>query len=180
MRKLATIAPSFWLSDDAENLIHRGHDYLAVLVYLWTGPETPVCGLMPLATAQIAAKLRIRPQKVEAVLIELQDAGLIDHDGRLIWLKGYIEVQLGGMPNMSGSWIANTSNALSALPDCDLVSRYRDHYKVPKDCRKPKKRKTKKVAATGVTEQGPRQGGIQGPRGVLPFPLPIGHAGGNQ
>ena len=130
MRKNARLDTRLWHMAAGDKPLATSPDHFRVLAYLWTWPETPLCGVMPLSSAAIGQRLNLSPKRVEEVLGELQACGFVHLGDRLVWVDGYIEAQLGAMPTRNVKWVTATVNALAALPDCDLVRRFREHYKL--------------------------------------------------
>ncbi|MGH1360864.1 MAG: hypothetical protein ACRBC3_19055 [Burkholderiaceae bacterium] len=88
---------------------------------------------MPFQSEAVASRLGIDHGTICVVLDELEASGYIERQGGLIWLHEYVETQLGNKPASSPPWINNTIDALGALPDSDLVTRYKSHYEIPNE-----------------------------------------------
>ncbi len=96
----------------------------------WTAPETQTCGITTIGAAALASRLRLPINDIDAALLELVNADRISTDPKfaLIWLHGFLETQLGGLPVKSEAWMRSSVSAVGSLPDCDLTRRFRVHY----------------------------------------------------
>lgn len=131
MRQHARIPTQIWLRTFGGETPLTSHDHAVIILNLWTWVDTPTCGLMPFSSAALAGRLELQVDRVDAVISDLEAADFVTVQDGLIWLHGYIEMQLGGVPTKSEKWLNSTLKALDALPDCSIVARYRAHYRLP-------------------------------------------------
>jgi hypothetical protein len=138
----------------------------------WTAPETQTCGITTIGASALASRLRLPVDDVEVALLELAGADRISIDPKvaLTWLHGFLEMQLGGAPLKSQSWLRSTVSAVSCLPVCDLTRRFRAHYGLPDSV----EGRVLTGCATSVdgASAGTRQG-VGGVSEIAPLPVPI-------
>jgi hypothetical protein len=129
--RAARSTPTRWWLDPA--FLALSPDAQRALYCLWTSPETPTSGITTLVASSIAERLRITLKVAASRLVELEQAGFvaIDHEARVIWLHGFVEIQLGGLPETNEKWVKATTSALKGLPETALTRRYRRHYALP-------------------------------------------------
>jgi hypothetical protein len=151
----------------------------------WTAPETQTCGITTIGASALASRLRLPVDDVDAALLELASADRISVDPHvaLTWLHGFLEMQLGGAPLKSQSWLWSTVSAVSCLPDCDLTRRFRAHYGLPDaaEGRVPTGRGQSvdgvsagsRQGVDGVSNSGGCRQGVGGVSEIAPLPDPI-------
>lgn len=72
-----------------------------VYIWTWTNPLCNLAGIYEVHPGAIVDATKLTERKVRLALDEIQQAGLIAYDGRLMWVKGRIG-QLGSRnPNVA-------------------------------------------------------------------------------
>ena len=132
IRSARRVPTGWWISHDFLGLTPTAQ---RVLFSLWTAPETPTCGITTIGAATVADRLRVPVRAVHSALAELSQYGFVslDQDSPVIWLHGYIEIQLGGLPSSNPKWMTSTASAVGNLPETDLVRRFKAHYYIQSD-----------------------------------------------
>lgn len=147
MRAARYVPTRWWLDREFLGLVG---DTQRALLCLWSAPETPTSGITTVSAWTIADRLRISSKQAASRLAELEQAGFVslDSEASLIWLHGYVETQLGGLPTSNPKWVAATVSAVNMLPDTALTRRFRLHYGLPDRVSIPHGHPTDTVADT--------------------------------
>jgi hypothetical protein len=131
MKRAFASVPTRWWTD--RRFLQLAASTRAVLLALWTAPETMLCGISTLGVDTLARRVGMSTRAAAREIDKLEDAGYltVDRDAVQVWLHQYVELQLGGHPASSPAWLTNTVNALAGLTQTAMVQRYRDAYSLP-------------------------------------------------
>jgi hypothetical protein len=102
----------------------------------------------------LGATLKLSLGVVRSRLAELEDADFlkVDAEAPQVWLRGYVETQLGGPPSASRNWAVNTAASIAALPQTAMISEYLVEYGLTNILRTPKKKGLPKGHTKGIQE----------------------------
>ena len=127
--RAARYIPTRWMID--REFLDLKADTRMLLVGLWAWPDTPTSGLTITDPTTIGRAFGISARRTRHCIVELAQAGFIetDPDGLVVWLIGFIETQLGQMPNRLHK--VATARQIQALPATPMVRRYRQKYGIP-------------------------------------------------
>ncbi len=93
-------------------------------IYLLTNSRASVAGIYMLRSQVAAVESGLDLQTVERLFAEFQSAGKVQREGSVIWITKLREYQSTG----SESVLKRIAKDLDSIPDCDLKSRYIQHY----------------------------------------------------
>jgi hypothetical protein len=111
----------FWRDPDVYPL--SPHAKL-VYIWTWTNSHCNLAGLYEVHPAIIAGETRLTDKRVQQALEEIQVAGLVAYDGRLLWVKGRIG-QIGSKNSNVGKAIGKDLARIGSHPFVDeLRARY--------------------------------------------------------
>lgn len=102
------------LSSDAQRLLFG----------LWIWPEMPTAGLSVTPPRHVGHAIGISDRHTDRAIAELHQSGFVqrDDEAAIIWLREYLETQLGRRPNAKDR--AATAKTVRALPMTNMVRQF--------------------------------------------------------
>ncbi len=122
-----TVSVDMWRKDDW--FADLAPDAKLVWIYSFTNDSTSPAGIYQIALRTIANDTGIPLKRVKDIIAEFSAAGKLYYENGIIWPVTMRKHQTGKLKS-TDNLVKKINKDLAELPDCPLLKRYREYYRV--------------------------------------------------
>ena len=122
-----TVGVDMWRKDDW--FADLAPDAKLVWIYTFTNDSTSPAGIYRIALRAIANDTGIPLERVKEIIAEFSAAGKLYYENGVIWPVTMRKHQTGELKS-TDNLVKKIAKDLAELPDCPLLERYREHYRL--------------------------------------------------
>jgi hypothetical protein len=122
-----TVSVDMWRKDDW--FADLAPDAKLVWIYSFTNDSTSPAGIYRIALRTIANDTGIALERVKEIIAEFSTAGKLYYENGIIWPVTMRKHQIGELKS-TDNLVKKIVKDLADLPDCPIVRRYEDHYRL--------------------------------------------------